>query len=107
MGLTVALLDHLAGALRLCGRAVIQHITSVMGADRKITLEIQADLSDCISDNVAGTVTENAHTLKLRDFGLEEERNRFFVTFKNHILVYAYKEHAIDRGAMGLRLRIC
>jgi len=37
-----------------------------------ITLEIQADLPDGASDHIIRTVTENAHTLKFKDFGFEE-----------------------------------
>lgn len=50
----------------------IQHLSGLMGADVKVTLEIEADLPDGAPDNVVRTVTENARTLKFDSFGFEE-----------------------------------
>jgi hypothetical protein len=51
---------------------VIQHLTSLPHAEITIALEIHADLPDGAPDDVIRTVTENASTLKFRDFGFEE-----------------------------------
>jgi len=53
--------------------AVIQHLEGLVGAEVKITLEIHANLPDGAPERVARTVTENAQTLKFRDFGFEAE----------------------------------
>lgn len=52
--------------------AVIQHLTSLMGAHVTVTLEIHADLPDGAPDHIVRTVSENAYTLKFKDFGFEE-----------------------------------
>lgn len=52
---------------------VIQHITGLLGAKVKITLEIQADLPDDVPEGVIRTVSENCRTLKFESFGFEEE----------------------------------
>jgi hypothetical protein len=52
---------------------VIQHLTGLLGAKVKITLEIQADLPDGVPDGVIRTVSENCRTLKFETFGFEEE----------------------------------
>jgi uncharacterized protein len=52
--------------------AVIQHLASLVGAKVTITLEIHAELPDGAPDHVVRTVSENAHTLKFKDFGFEE-----------------------------------
>lgn len=51
---------------------VIQHLTSLVGADVSVTLEIHAHLPDGAPDHTVRTVTENARTLKFKDFGFEE-----------------------------------
>lgn len=52
--------------------AIIQHLTTLPNAKVTITLELHADLPDGASDHIIRTVTENAHTLKFKDFGFEE-----------------------------------
>ena len=53
--------------------AIIQHLSSLVGADVTVTVEIQAHLPDGAPDQVVRTVTENARTLKFKQFGFEEE----------------------------------
>jgi predicted AAA+ superfamily ATPase len=53
--------------------AVVQHLTSVLGADVEIRLEIEAQIPDGASDEVVRTVTENARTLKFDQHGFEED----------------------------------
>ncbi|MBD2309099.1 hypothetical protein H6G17_26920 [Chroococcidiopsis sp. FACHB-1243] len=43
---------------------VIQHFASLVGAEVKITLEVQASIPNGVPDNVVRTVTENCQVLK-------------------------------------------
>ncbi len=52
--------------------AIIQHLNTLPDAKVTITLEIHADLPEGASNHIVRTVTENAHTLKFKDFGFEE-----------------------------------
>jgi predicted AAA+ superfamily ATPase len=52
---------------------IVQHLTTQKGATVNLTLEIDADLPDGVSDSVVRTVTENARTLKFRDQGFEAD----------------------------------
>jgi hypothetical protein len=51
---------------------IVQHLTSLVGAQVTVILEIHADLSDGAPDHTVRTVIENAHTLGFKDFGFEE-----------------------------------
>jgi len=51
---------------------VIQHLTSLVGANVEITVEIQASIPDGVPDYTVRTVTENCKTLKFSTFGFEE-----------------------------------
>ena len=44
-----------------------------MGAKVKVTLEIEAEIPDGVSDQVVRIVTENSQTLKFTSHGFEEE----------------------------------
>lgn len=50
---------------------VIQHLTTLRGANVRLTLEIEADVSDGLPDNVQRVVTENCQTLKFSTHGFE------------------------------------
>ena len=52
---------------------VIAHLTGLIGAEVKITLEIEVDIPDGAPDNVVRIVTENARTLKFDSQGFERE----------------------------------
>lgn len=52
---------------------VVQHLTSLSGADVEVTMEIQAKVSDGVPDDVVRTVTENCRTLGFTTQGFEEE----------------------------------
>ena len=52
---------------------VIAHLSALLGANVKLTLEIEADIPDGAPDNVVRTVTENSRTLKFEDSGFENE----------------------------------
>jgi predicted AAA+ superfamily ATPase len=53
--------------------AVVQHLASLPRADIELSLEIHANLPEGAPDEVVRTVTENANTLKFREFGFERE----------------------------------
>lgn len=52
---------------------VIQHLSGLSHANVEVTLEVQADVPDGVSDGILRTVTENARTLKFRDHGFAKE----------------------------------
>jgi hypothetical protein len=52
---------------------VIAHLVGLMGANVRVTLEIEADIPNGTPDNVVRTVTENSRTLKFGQAGFEEE----------------------------------
>jgi hypothetical protein len=45
----------------------------LVGAEVKVTIEIEASIPDGASDNVVRTVTENSRTLKFTSQGFENE----------------------------------
>ncbi|MBI3462535.1 MAG: ATP-binding protein [Planctomycetes bacterium] len=51
---------------------VVQHLSSIVGAEVEITLEIQAKLPDGASDKLVRDVTENCRTLRFGSYGFEE-----------------------------------
>ncbi|CAL8981588.1 hypothetical protein RHODGE_RHODGE_02918 [Rhodoplanes serenus] len=50
---------------------VIAHLSGLMGAEVKVTLEIEATVPDGVPDNVVRIVTENGRTLKFISQGFE------------------------------------
>ena len=52
---------------------VIAHLSSLMGAEVRLTLEIEATIPDGASDQVVRIVTENSNQLKFEDSGFERE----------------------------------
>jgi hypothetical protein len=52
---------------------VISHLSGLVGADVKVTLEIEARLPDGASEQVVRTVTENGRTLKFASQGFEQD----------------------------------
>jgi hypothetical protein len=52
---------------------VIAHLVGLVGADVKVTLEVEADIPSGVPDNVVRTVTENSRTLKFTSHGFERE----------------------------------
>ncbi len=51
---------------------VIQHLAGLVGADVKVSLEIEAEIPDGAPDNVVQTVSENCGTLGFTTHGFEE-----------------------------------
>lgn len=52
---------------------VIAHLSGLVGANVKVTLEIAAEVPGGVPDNVVRTVTENSRTLKFTTQGFESE----------------------------------
>ena len=53
--------------------AVIAHLSGLLGANVRVTLEIEAEIPDGAPDSVIRIVTENSRTLKFDDSGFEIE----------------------------------
>ncbi len=52
---------------------VISHLSGLVGAEVKVTLEIEANIPAGAPDNVVRTVTENSNTLKFKTHGFEKD----------------------------------
>ena len=52
---------------------VIAHLVGLVGADVKVTLEIEARIPSGVNDQVVRTVTENSRTLRFTNHGFESE----------------------------------
>jgi predicted AAA+ superfamily ATPase len=52
---------------------VISHLSGLIGAEVKVTLEIEAQMPDGASEQVVRTVTENGRTLKFVSQGFEQD----------------------------------
>jgi hypothetical protein len=50
---------------------IIAHLSGLVGADVKVTLEIEASVPTCVPENVVRAVTENGRTLKFSSQGFE------------------------------------
>lgn len=51
---------------------IVQHLTSINGANVEISLEIQAELPEGASEKLVRDVTENCRTLRFGNYGFEE-----------------------------------
>ena len=52
---------------------VIAHLSGLVGAEVRVTLEIEAEVPSGVSDQVVRTVTENSRTLKFTSHAFEKE----------------------------------
>lgn len=52
---------------------MIIHLAGLVGAEVKVTLEIEAEVPGGVPENVVRTVTENSRTLKFDTHGFETE----------------------------------
>jgi hypothetical protein len=52
---------------------VISHLSGLVGAKVKVTLEVEAEIPSGVPDQVVRTVTENSRTLKFTNQGFEKE----------------------------------
>ena len=55
------------------GYEVIAHLSGLVGAKVKVTLEVEAEIPAGAPDHVVRTVTENSRTLKFTSQGFEKE----------------------------------
>ncbi len=55
------------------GDEVIAHLSGLVGAKVRVTLEIEAEVESGVPDNVVRTVTENSRTLKFTNHGFESD----------------------------------
>ena len=51
---------------------VVERLTSQVGCDVDVTLEIHGRIEDGFDDSTQRTISENSRTLKFEDFGFEE-----------------------------------
>ncbi len=70
---TVSDPNRLASRSKEIADAIVQHLTSLVGADVRITIEISASIPDGAPEHVVRTVTENSRTLKFDQAGFEVE----------------------------------
>ena len=52
---------------------VISHLSALINSDVKVTLEIEANIPDGVSEDIVRTVYENSHTLKFDASDFEKE----------------------------------
>ncbi|MEI8305504.1 MAG: hypothetical protein WCF99_00430 [Chloroflexales bacterium] len=65
--------NRLASRSKEITNAIVQHLTSLVGTNVRITIEISADIPDGAPEHVVRTVTENSRTLKFDQAGFEEK----------------------------------
>jgi hypothetical protein len=58
--------------MNLVVEEVVQRLTSQVGCEVEIALEIKAEYTDGFDDQTVRTISENSRTLKFEDFGFEE-----------------------------------
>lgn len=51
---------------------VLSHLSGLVGANLRVTLEVEAEIPDGVPENVVRTVTENSRTLKFTSHGFED-----------------------------------
>jgi hypothetical protein len=51
---------------------VIERLTSLVGCEVEITLEINAKLAEGFDESTVRTISENSRTLKFEHYGFEE-----------------------------------
>jgi predicted AAA+ superfamily ATPase len=52
---------------------VLAHLSSIVGADVKVVIDISVNVPDGVSDSVVRIVSENSRTLNFEDFGFEAD----------------------------------
>ena len=51
---------------------VLQHLTTLPGGKVKVTVEIEAEVPEGVSDDVQRVINENCQTLHFKSHGFEE-----------------------------------
>ena len=70
VALDVARVSRDAGTI---AENIISHLSGLVGANVKVTLDIEAEVPSGVPDNVVRIVTENGRTLKFTTHGFEDE----------------------------------
>jgi hypothetical protein len=70
VALDVARVSRDAGTI---AENIISHLSGLVGANVKVTLDIEAEVPGGVPDNVVRIVTENGRTLKFTTHGFEDE----------------------------------
>lgn len=52
---------------------IVQHLTSLVGTEVEVTLEVHAKIPDGASPDLVRTITENCRTLRFENYGFERE----------------------------------
>jgi hypothetical protein len=63
---------RLGGNAGAISQEVVQRLTSILGSDVRVTLEIQARVPDGIPEKIVHDVLENCNTLRFREYGFSE-----------------------------------
>ncbi|MGO9663414.1 MAG: hypothetical protein ACLP66_08910, partial [Polyangia bacterium] len=69
VALDVARVSRDAGTI---AENIISHLSGLVGANVKVTLDIEAEVPTGVPDNVVRIVTENGRTLKFTTHGFED-----------------------------------
>jgi hypothetical protein len=51
---------------------IVQHLTSLVGTEVEVTLEVHAKIPDGASPELVRTITENCRTLRFENYGFDE-----------------------------------
>lgn len=65
--------NRLASQSKDIADAIVQHLTSLVGAKVQITIEIHAEIPNGAPDHIVRNVTENSRVLKFNQAGFEDE----------------------------------
>jgi hypothetical protein len=52
---------------------VVQHLAGLVGAQVEMSLEIHAEVSEGVPENIVRTISENCRALKFKTHGFEEK----------------------------------
>jgi hypothetical protein len=63
--------DRLGREAGRIAEEILQHLSTIRGSEVKVTLEIEATVPSCVSEETQRVVTENCQTLKFQTHGFE------------------------------------
>ncbi len=63
---------RLGGSAGAISQEVVQRLTSILGSEVRVTLEIKAKVPDGIPEKIVRDVSENCNTLRFREYGFGE-----------------------------------
>jgi hypothetical protein len=50
---------------------VVQHLTTLIGADARVALELQVNVPDGVPEHLLRVINENCRTLRFQSYGFE------------------------------------